>query len=72
MSKLKTKSQLISEMDLPTEEPLEYSDEFVYPLIRIDQFQSPLSIYIPKKEIMFKIMRASIEVDTEGEFWFNQ
>ena len=38
MSKLKTKSQLISEMDLPIEEPLEYSDEFVYPLIRIDQF----------------------------------
>ena len=70
LERRKTKERL---KELEAEEtPLEYSWEFVYPLIRIDKNCSPLTVYIPKKEIMFKIMRASIEVDTEFDFWFNR
>jgi hypothetical protein len=47
-------------------------DDWVYSESRyIDGF-SPYVIYVPKKEIMLKMMRACIEVKKEEDLWINQ
>ena len=33
---------------------------------------SPLMIYVPRKEVMFKMMRACVKVDRPDELWFNR
>lgn len=45
--------------------------DFVYPEIRLDEDRSPATIFIPTKELMFKLMRASIGVKAKEELWFN-
>jgi len=46
-------------------------DDWVYPESRYIKGFSPYVIYIPKKEIMLKMMRACIEVKKPEHLWFN-
>lgn len=46
--------------------------DLVYPESKYIEEFPPLQIYIPKKEIMLKLMRASISVSTPEELWFNK
>ena len=46
--------------------------DLVYPDKWYKLENSPLCIYIPRKELMFKIMRGCIGVTKENELWFNQ
>jgi len=43
----------------------------VYSDCRYYESCSPLCIYIPRKELMFKLMRACVEVKQTNELWFN-
>jgi hypothetical protein len=47
-------------------------DDWVYPEIRLSYDASPYQIYIPKKEIMLKMMRACIAVKKPQDLWVNQ
>lgn len=53
-------------MTLPTK-----IDDWVYPESRYIEGFSPYVIYIPKKEIMMKMMRACIEVKKPEDLWIN-
>ena len=46
-------------------------DDWVYPESRYVEGLSPFVIYIPKKEIMLKMMRACIEVKKPEDLWIN-
>ena len=46
--------------------------DLVYKRDRYFAEHSPLHIYIPRKEIMFKLMRACVAVQTPEELWFNK
>ena len=46
-------------------------DDWVYPESRYIKGFSPYVIYIPKKEIMLKMMRACIEIKRPEDLWFN-
>ena len=46
-------------------------DKLVYPEFRYIKGQVPYCIYIPRKEIMLKLMRACIGVTREEDLWFN-
>ena len=46
-------------------------DDLAYCKSRYQEENSPKSIYIPSPEMMFKMMRACISVDKEGDLWFN-
>lgn len=48
------------------------ADELVYPQSRSNKDFIPLMIYIPRKELMWKMMRACIGVTDEKELWFNR
>lgn len=41
----------------------------VYPETRMMKKHSPVCLYIPRREIMLKLMRASIGVYNESELW---
>ena len=43
--------------------------DLVYLKSRYYEKSSPLCIYIPKKEVMLKIMRASIGAKKPSDFW---
>ena len=47
-------------------------DEDVYAPSRYSPDYSPLLIYIPKKEVMFKMMRACIGVKCTSDLWINR
>jgi hypothetical protein len=47
-------------------------DELVYPAYRYVKGRCPYCIYIPRKEIMLKIMRACVGVDSVSEVWYHQ
>ena len=49
------------------EEPL----DLVYAESRYTPDHSPLCIYVPKKEIMLKMMRACVEVKKPDNLWFH-
>ena len=44
-------------------------EDFVYPDSRYVEGRSPYCIYIPNKEIMFKMMRACITVKEPTDLW---
>lgn len=46
-------------------------DEWVYPEYKYSFGQCPMLIYIPKKEIMLKMMRACIAIKRPHELWIN-
>jgi len=46
-----------------------YVDELVYAESRFTKGSSPVCVYIPNKDIMFKIMRACIKVETPADLW---
>ena len=46
--------------------------DFVYPKTRLSEQRSPLTIYLPTKEVMLKLMRACIGVQAIDQLWFNQ
>ena len=46
-------------------------DDWVYPESRYIKGFSPYVIYIPKKEIMLKMMRACVDVKRPEDLWFN-
>ena len=46
-----------------------YVDELVYAESRYMEGLSPLCVYIPNKDIMFKIMRACIKVAQPADLW---
>ena len=46
-------------------------DDWVYPEFRYVNGNAPHSIYIPRKEIMLKIMRACIGVKKPEDLWIN-
>ena len=41
----------------------------VYPRSRYKSYEAPHLLYIPNREIMFKIMRASINLHTVENLW---
>lgn len=43
--------------------------DLLYPENRYIEDQVPLHIYIPRKEIMFKLMRACIDVEKPEDLW---
>ena len=43
----------------------------VYDISRIGTKNSPFVVYVPRPEMMFKIMRACINVSDPGELWIN-
>ena len=45
-------------------------DDLVYKRQRFANNFIPQVVYVPRKDIMFKLMRACIEVKTKEEFWF--
>mmetsp|Transcript_38258 Transcript_38258/g.58324 ORF Transcript_38258/g.58324 Transcript_38258/m.58324 type:complete len:85 (-) Transcript_38258:25-279(-) len=47
-------------------------DNLVYPRYRYVEGQSPLSIYIPSKMIMAKLIRACMGCISPDELWFNR
>ena len=47
-------------------------DDLVYPESRLIPEYSPFCIYIPKKEIMLKLMRSTIMVKKKEDLWVNQ
>ena len=46
--------------------------DIIYPLTRFHPKDTPMIIYIPSKEIMFKMMRACVNCKTPEELWVNQ
>ena len=42
----------------------------VYPKERYNEGNSPYTIYIPSKDIMFKLMRACIHAEDPTDLWF--
>lgn len=44
----------------------------VYPATRYRQGQSPNSMYIPGRHLLFKMMRATLGCRTEKDLWFNR
>ena len=46
--------------------------DLIYGKSRFLKHMSPWQVYIPRKEIMFKIMRACIEVKEPNELWINK
>ena len=49
----------------------EAADDWVYPEFRYVEGNAPNQIYIPRKEIMLKIMRACIGVKNPEDLWIN-
>jgi hypothetical protein len=50
----------------------EKAEDLVYPVSRYIEEYSPFCIYIPKKEIMLKLMRSSVMVKQKDELWINK
>ena len=47
-------------------------DDLVYPAARMcHEDSSPLTLYLPTKHMLFKLMRACISVGKAEELWFN-
>ena len=44
----------------------------VYAQSRYNKEYSPFQIYIPKTDLMFKMMRACVGVKQPRDLWFNQ
>ena len=49
--------------------PPEKVEDFVYPASRYIEGKRPWCLYIPNKEIMFKMMRACIKVKDPKDLW---
>ena len=49
-----------------------YKIDYIYPASRILHSQSPWQIYIPNKAVMFKLMRACIDVNRPEDLWIYQ
>jgi hypothetical protein len=47
------------------------ADDLAYERKRYIQDNSPYCIYLPSKEIMFKLMRACIKCEEISELWIN-
>ena len=47
-------------------------DQLVYPKSRYIEGMFPWVIYVPRQDVMFKMMRACVEVTKEEELWFNR
>ena len=48
-------------------------DDLVYEECRYVEKYSPYCIYIPKKDLMFKLMRSCVNVkNPETDFWINR
>jgi hypothetical protein len=52
-------------------ELLQKYDSLVYQETRFTKDQSPICLFIPRKEIMLKLMRACISVSCPSGIWFN-
>ena len=50
----------------------EHVSDFVYPISKLVYTLSPTTIYLPSKKILFKLMRACIEVHDVEHLWFNK
>lgn len=50
----------------------QYWTDSAYPEQRFIEGLSPYCLYLPKKEIMFKMMRACIKVQDPKDLWFVQ
>lgn len=46
--------------------------DLVYPAYRYREGQSPNSMYIPGRHLLFKMMRATLGCRTEQDLWFNR
>ena len=57
----------VTELKLPTK-----PDDLVYDKSRFKSHMAPNCIYIPKKIIMLKLMRACIKCQSDSDFWVNQ
>ena len=47
-------------------------NKLVYAKQRFQPNTSPFCIFIPRREMMFKMMRACIEVKTANDLWLNK
>ena len=52
--------------------PPQIEGELVYDKCRYMEGYGPKCIFIPSKQIMFKLMRACVDVQDESELWFNR
>ena len=52
-------------------EPIDYDDLVCNPKNLI-KGKRPRMYWIPNKELMFKIMRACIEIDSKDQLWFHK
>lgn len=50
---------------------LEDANSLVYHRQRFTPDHSPLQIFIPRRELLLKMMRACLGIKTEAELWFN-
>lgn len=46
-------------------------DVLVYDRKRLKAGESPFCVFLPTKNIMFKMMRACVEVSDEADLWIN-
>jgi len=51
-------------------QPLQGPRHLVYDRCRYVKDRSPMSIYIPSKNIMFKVMRACINIKDPNKLWY--
>ena len=61
----------LNDLDLQIFGKAESPNDLIYPDCRYIEGNSPKTIYIPRPEIMFKIMRACIDVFRVKDLWFN-
>ena len=48
------------------------STVFIYPRDKILAKNSPMQIYIPSAAVMFKMMRACIDIKDPSDLWMNK
>jgi hypothetical protein len=58
------------DLKYPLVKPVSINDT-VYHESRYNKQNSVLCVYIPRKEIMFKLMRACLGVQSVDQLWFN-
>jgi len=64
---------ILNNADLsPADKLPEVPGDMVYGPTRYIENFSPYCVYIPKQEMMFKIMRACVNVKDPMDLWFNR
>ena len=46
-----------------------FHDDLVYPVSRFEEGNSPHTLYLPNRDMMFKIMRACVKITDPKDLW---